>query len=42
MGKDSINLEKIIDFKKWQKLQDDIFSVTNMAIISVDLSLIHI
>lgn len=36
MGKDSINLEKIINFKKWQKLQDDIFSVTNMAIISVD------
>lgn len=36
MVKDSINLEKIINFKKWQKLQDDIFSVTNMAIISVD------
>ncbi|WP_332524181.1 PocR ligand-binding domain-containing protein [Terrisporobacter sp.] len=33
---DNLNLNKVIDFKKWQKLQGDLSLVTNMAIITVD------
>lgn len=36
MKKDKINLDKVIDFKKWQTLQDNLSLVTNMAIITVD------
>lgn len=36
LKKDKLNLEKVIDFKKWQKLQDDLSLVTNIAIITVD------
>lgn len=36
MKKDNLNLDRIIDFKKWQKLQDNLSLVTNMAIITVD------
>ena len=32
----NINLDRVIDFKKWQTLQDNISLVTNMAIITVD------
>lgn len=36
LKKDKINLDKVIDFKKWQTLQDNLSLVTNMAIITVD------
>lgn len=36
MKKEKINLDKVIDFKKWQTLQDNLSLVTNMAIITVD------
>ena len=36
MKKDKINLDKVIDFKRWQTLQDNLSLVTNMAIITVD------
>ncbi|WP_042274321.1 PocR ligand-binding domain-containing protein [[Clostridium] dakarense] len=34
--RDNLNLDKVIDFKKWQKLQDNISLVTKMAVITVD------
>lgn len=36
MKKEKINLDQVIDFKKWQTLQDNLSLVTNMAIITVD------
>lgn len=36
MKKGNLNLDKIIDFNKWQKLQDSLALVTKMAIITVD------
>lgn len=36
MKGNNINLDKVIDFKKWQNLQDNLSLVTNMAIITVD------
>lgn len=36
MKKEKINLDKVIDFKKWQTLQENLSLVTNMAIITVD------
>lgn len=36
MKRNNINLDKVIDFKKWQTLQDNISLVTNMAIITID------
>lgn len=34
--REKINLNKIIDFEKWQAIQDNISLVTNMAVITVD------
>lgn len=36
MKKDNLKLEKIIDFEKWNKLQDSIALVTKTAMITVD------
>jgi len=36
LKKEKINLDQVIDFKKWQTLQDNLSLVTNMAIITVD------
>ena len=36
MKREKINLNKIIDFEKWQAIQDNISLVTNMALITVD------
>lgn len=36
MRNENLNLSKIIDFKKWQKLQDSIALVTRAAVITVD------
>lgn len=36
MRKDNLKLDKIIDFEKWNKLQDSIALVTKTAIITVD------
>ncbi|MEG0842981.1 MAG: PocR ligand-binding domain-containing protein [Romboutsia sp.] len=36
MKNDNLKLEKVIDFKKWNKLQDSIALVTKMAMVTVD------
>ncbi|MBO3444867.1 PocR ligand-binding domain-containing protein [Clostridium sp. CCUG 7971] len=36
MKKGNLNLDKIIDFNKWQKLQDSLALVTKMSMITVD------
>ncbi|MEG2338964.1 MAG: PocR ligand-binding domain-containing protein [Clostridium sp.] len=36
MKKENLRLEKVIDFEKWNKLQDSIALVTNMAMVTVD------
>ncbi len=36
MIKENLNLDKVIDFKKWVELQDSLSLVTKAAIIIVD------